>query len=212
MGGHGRPPALAAGPALSPPRAGRRPGDPGRCPGTLPALGAGRPRARDGLGGGLGRGAHARCRASPERCQDPERQVARRVSAGELARVDLLLAQQEALAREVELQTARSDLDLATQRFALADRHAGDACPAGGSGRGEPGAPRRSPRACRRRGQSGPGACRARASGNRAPVQSDPQSRRQADPRQPRQRPNTAIRPQPILRPGQSGGTAPGRG
>ena len=48
-----------------------------------------------------------------------ERQVARRVSAGELARVDLLLAQQEALAREVELQTARSDLDLATQRFAL---------------------------------------------------------------------------------------------
>ncbi len=46
-------------------------------------------------------------------------QVTRRVSAGELARVDLLLAQQEALSREVELQTARSDLDLATQRFAL---------------------------------------------------------------------------------------------
>jgi len=48
-----------------------------------------------------------------------ETQVTRRVSAGELARVDLLLAQQEALAREVERQTARSDLDLAAQRFAL---------------------------------------------------------------------------------------------
>jgi outer membrane protein TolC len=52
-----------------------------------------------------------------------EGQVARRVGAGDLARVDLLLAQQETLAREVELQAARADLDQATQGFTLLTGH-----------------------------------------------------------------------------------------
>ncbi len=46
-------------------------------------------------------------------------QVARRVAAGELARVDLLVAQQETLTQEVALQAAQADLDLARQRYRL---------------------------------------------------------------------------------------------
>jgi outer membrane protein TolC len=48
-----------------------------------------------------------------------ETQVARRVEAGELARVDLLLARQETLTREVALQSAQAELDAARQRFDL---------------------------------------------------------------------------------------------
>ncbi len=56
---------------------------------------------------------------SLEDTQTLERNVARRVNAGELAQLDLLLAQQETLAAEVALQTARSELDSARQRFSL---------------------------------------------------------------------------------------------
>ncbi len=46
-------------------------------------------------------------------------QVARRVVAGELAQVDLLVAQQETLNQEVALQSAQTELDLALQRYRL---------------------------------------------------------------------------------------------
>lgn len=48
-----------------------------------------------------------------------EASVARRVAAGELARVDLLLAQQETLTQEVGLQSAKAEVDTARQRFSL---------------------------------------------------------------------------------------------
>jgi len=48
-----------------------------------------------------------------------EDQVSKRVAAGELARLDLLLAQQDTLAREAELQAKRAELQLASQRLAL---------------------------------------------------------------------------------------------
>jgi outer membrane protein, heavy metal efflux system len=48
-----------------------------------------------------------------------EGQVARRVTAGDLARVDLLLAQQETLTQEVALQAAQAEFDAARQRFSL---------------------------------------------------------------------------------------------
>jgi outer membrane protein, heavy metal efflux system len=48
-----------------------------------------------------------------------EANVARRVAAGELARVDLLLAQQETLTQEVGLQSAKAEVDTARQRFSL---------------------------------------------------------------------------------------------
>lgn len=48
-----------------------------------------------------------------------ERNVARRVAAGELAQLDLLLARQETLAAEVALQSAQAERDSARQRFSL---------------------------------------------------------------------------------------------
>ena len=48
-----------------------------------------------------------------------ESNIARRVVAGDLARVDLLLAQQETLTLEVALQSAQAEFDIAHQRFSL---------------------------------------------------------------------------------------------
>lgn len=46
-----------------------------------------------------------------------ERDIAKRVDAGELARVDLLVAQQETLAREVDLQGAQMEYDRAIHAY-----------------------------------------------------------------------------------------------
>ena len=51
--------------------------------------------------------------------QTLERNVARRVTAGDLAQLDLLLAQQETLTAAVALQSARTELDAARHRFLL---------------------------------------------------------------------------------------------
>jgi len=66
--------------------------------------------------------AQGRVRHAEHRLEDTqalERNVARRVAAGELAQLDLLLAQQETLTAEVDLQSARAELDTTRHRFSL---------------------------------------------------------------------------------------------
>jgi outer membrane protein TolC len=55
--------------------------------------------------------------AALESARDLERDIAKRSGAGELARVDLLVAQQDTLAREVELQAAQIEYDRAIHTY-----------------------------------------------------------------------------------------------
>lgn len=57
--------------------------------------------------------------AALESARALERDIGKRSKAGELARVDLLVAQQETLTREVDLQSAQIDYDRAIQTFVL---------------------------------------------------------------------------------------------
>lgn len=55
--------------------------------------------------------------AALESARALERDIGKRTGAGELARVDLLVAQQETLAREVDLQAAQNEFDRAIQTY-----------------------------------------------------------------------------------------------
>ena len=124
-----------------------------------------------------------------------ETQVARRVDAGELARVDLLLARQETLTREVALQSAQAELDAARQRFDLLTTLKELPAPLEEPVARRDGSRPRSSRSGGGGGDRGPGPRRARPGRDRAPRQPDPQPGGQADPGRPRRR--TPIQPCP---------------
>ncbi len=65
----------------------------------------------------LARGAHAEAGLAVDSARRLEKDVARRVAAGELARRDLLLARQETAAREDDLEQAANHLEQARGRF-----------------------------------------------------------------------------------------------
>ncbi len=65
----------------------------------------------------LGQGRLLQAGAALESARALERDIAKRSGAGELARVDLLVAQQDTLAREVDLQAAQSEYDRAIRAY-----------------------------------------------------------------------------------------------